>query len=212
MGKKVLILMMSALLLLVPFNSSGKTCASEQSENEANLFVLIPTEKGITREDFSLSVKDANVLREKLREIFKNSSTPREAYEKTSRLFKKYGVDLPPLEEIEKLTDDYPVYGTLSLLAFGGVGMGACFGLSAPPLKLSPVVAGAYPVFVVVGIYRLIMLGRGDVIEVADFDIVAGLNLIFIGILIGLQIPGTMVNFPIAGFGFSVFSYWLPLV
>ena len=70
MRKKVLILMMSALLLLVPFNSSGKTCASEQSENEANLFVLIPTEKGITREDFSLSVKDANVLREKLRERY----------------------------------------------------------------------------------------------------------------------------------------------
>jgi len=213
MGRKIVVMLVCMLFFLVLFNPFGEVRAMRKPKDEANLFVLIPTENGAMRKDFTLPVEDAKALREKIGEIFKNSSTPEEAYTKILYLFREFGIDLPLPEEIERLADTgYPVYSMLCSLVFAGVGIGGYFGLSIPPSQPSPIVAGAYPLLVVAGLYYLIIPEKGGVTKLAGPDTVIAFNIPFIGILIGMQMPGSMANFPlIIGFGFSGISVWFPI-
>jgi len=179
---------------------------SAKSEQKARLFVLLPTERGVERKDFALSMDKALFLKRELEGISKNSSTPIEVYEKVKALIEGVGISLPIFEKMDTLLDEFPLYGFICLVAFFGFGMS--MGLGTKFLFV-----GGYSILLTVGMYYVWMLERGaEEIKSAGPDIVFGLSVPFIGFLIGLSIPGSPLIFPlIVGVGFSGLTFWVPI-
>lgn len=180
------------------------------SNEKSRIVIYSPTDKGMERKEYTLSVEKALELKSRLEEIYKNSETPIEVYKKIASLLEENSLltDYTPIERLLEKADvmknDYPLYDALCLLAFTGIGVGVAFGYNMPFFGIDAFlwVAGLYHTM------TMSPLGSSDV-KMEGPDIVIGISIPYMGFFIAIYYP-LIFEFPlVVGAGVSGLTFWL---